>query len=65
MYTTLLMIVGALALALYSFYKWFTKKHDYFKKRGIPYIRFWDMNKGGKGITKLLTYLHNCFPNDK
>lgn len=29
--------IAGIAIAIYYFYKWSTKNHDYFQKRGIPY----------------------------
>lgn len=65
MYEILLTIVVTLGLGLYSLYKWFTKKHDYFEKRRIPYVKFTELGKAGRKITDFLQYIYNRYPEEK
>lgn len=56
-------IIFILAVALVGLCQWFSLHYDYFAKRNISYVRFFDSR--GENLAELTLNLYNAYPNEK
>lgn len=68
----LVLLFTAVGLIIYSFYKYVTRNNDYFKKRGIPFIKPKFLIGSSaefffKKITlsELMRRLYNSYPSER
>lgn len=62
----------AITAFVYTFYNWLTKNADYFRKKGLKYVKLTSLNENFGAVTyrkyvlyEFLQRLYNMFPNEK
>lgn len=58
-----ILILLALALALFAIYKWFTKNFNYFKKRNVAFINKFSIDVNNIG--EYVQFLYNQLAGEK
>lgn len=67
-----LLLYCAVSLLLYGIYKWFTKKNDYFEKRGVSFMKpksifqiISDLSINQKSMVDFMNVLYTVNPGHK
>lgn len=67
-----LLLWCGISLLLYAIYKWYTKKNDYFEKRGVSYMKpksivaiFSDLLINKKSMVDSMNHLYTVNPGHK